>query len=107
MSIQQTLEHKIAAGIDALHLEVINESHRHNVAPGSETHFKVVVVSEDFHGRRPVQRHRMVYELVREEMSAGVHALALHTYSGQDWRSRPEATPGSPLCVGGKAGASG
>ena len=30
------------------HLEIINESYMHNVPKGSETHFKVVVISDVF-----------------------------------------------------------
>lgn len=40
--------------------EVINESHMHSVPKGAETHFKVVVVSDQFDGLSLLQRHREV-----------------------------------------------
>ena len=102
MTIQESLERKLSEGLDASHLEVVNESHQHNVPPGSESHFKVVVVASDFEGRSLVQRHRQVYGLVAEELEAGVHALALHTYTEADWAALGQA-PDSPNCLGGKA----
>ena len=103
MSVQATMEHKLREAIDVVHLEVVNESDQHNVAPGSESHFNVVVVSPDFDGVTLVARHRLVYRLLDDEIRAGVHALALHTYSEADWRRRRAAAPASPSCLGGKA----
>lgn len=82
------------------HCDVINESHGHSVAPGSETHFKVVVVADIFAGRNQVQRHRMVYGALAEAMARGVHALAIHTYTPDEWAVRNGA-PTSPPCLGG------
>lgn len=82
------------------HCEVINESHGHSVAPGSETHFKVVVVADGFAGRNQVQRHRMVYGALSEALAQGVHALAIHTYTPDEWAARNGA-PVSPPCLGG------
>lgn len=50
MTMQQQIEAKLAAALSPSHLEVINESYMHRVAPGSESHFKVVVVSQAFEG---------------------------------------------------------
>lgn len=96
------MEHKLHEGIDVRHLEVVNESAAHNVPPGSESHFKVVIVSPQFEGKNLVQRHRMVYGLLGDELAGGVHALALHTYTEDDWQAQGGA-PDSPNCRGGKA----
>jgi BolA protein len=101
MNIQQNIEAKLTAGLKPQHLEVVNQSDRHNVPPGSESHFKVVLVSESFEGMSLVSQHRMVYELLSEELEDKVHALALHTYAPSSWNS---ASPESPECLGGKAG---
>lgn len=101
MSVQQTIEAKLTEGLKPQHLEVVDESDRHNVPPGSESHFKVVLVSDAFEGLSLVSQHRMVYALLSEELEHGVHALALHTYSPSSWES---SSPQSPQCLGGKAG---
>lgn len=103
MSVQETIERKLAEGLEAVHLEVINESGQHNVPPGSESHFKVVVVSGDFEGKNLVAQHRLVYQLLDAELESQVHALALHTYTEQGWRERHGAAPMSPPCLGGKS----
>ena len=103
MTVQERIETKLREGLQLAHLEVVNESSQHNVAPGSESHFKVVAVAAQFDGRNLVQRHRIVYGLLSEEMRGQVHALALHTYSEQDWASANAQTMDSPECLGGKA----
>lgn len=100
MTMQQQIQDKLAS-LSPLHLEVINESHMHSVPPGSESHFKVVVVSPQFDGKRQLARHQLIYGLLAEELAGGVHALALHTYSGAEWQAREQSAPESPACMGG------
>ncbi|MGB1272161.1 MAG: BolA family protein [Endozoicomonas sp.] len=82
-------------------IEIINESHRHNTPPGSESHFKVILVSRDFFGKLPVKRHQIVYSLLADELSQQIHALALHTYTPEEWQQRKQAAPETPDCRGG------
>ncbi|TNF80812.1 MAG: BolA/IbaG family iron-sulfur metabolism protein [Gammaproteobacteria bacterium] len=103
LSIQDTINEKLDQRFDLKHLEVVNESGNHNVPPGSETHFKVVMVSTDFEGARLLTRHRAVNEALADELAGGVHALALHTYTPDEWQARFGNAPMSPPCLGGKA----
>ncbi len=99
--LQERIERKLAEALDPEHLEVVNESGNHNVADGSETHFKVVVVARAFEGERLIKRHRRVNSTLAEELEAGVHALAMHTYTADEWRARFGSAPMSPPCLGG------
>jgi BolA protein len=101
---EDIINEKLGARFDLQHLEVVNESGNHNVPPGSETHFKVVLVSDDFDGERLIARHRAVNETLSEELAGGVHALALHTYTAAEWQARFGDAPMSPPCLGGKGG---
>lgn len=103
MSTQDIINEKLDQRFDLKHLEVVNESGGHNVPPGSETHFKVVLVSDEFDGQRLIARHRAVNETLAAELAGGVHALALHTYSADEWQTRFGNAPMSPPCLGGKA----
>lgn len=105
MSVQTRIQSKLSAGLDPGHLEVINESHRHNVPPGSESHFKVVLVSREFEGKSLLERHRLVHQLLADEMRNELHALALHTYTEEDWQSHQQSAPTSPPCHGGEKSA--
>lgn len=101
MTVAEKIEEKLRAGLPVEHLDVVNESHMHNVPENSETHFRVVLVSDAFQGQMPVRRHQQVYGLLDEEMAGPVHALALHTLTPSEWRQKNGATEASPACRGG------
>lgn len=79
------------------HLDVLDESHMHS--RGLETHYKAVIVSELFAGLNAVKRHQKAYAAVGELMGQ-IHALALHTYTPEEWAQQGVA-PASPTCKGG------
>lgn len=85
-------------------LEVINESYRHNVPVGSESHFKVTIVSDAFSTKPLVARHRLVNATLTEEIIRSIHALALHTFTSAEWQERCNAAHESPPCLGGSPG---
>jgi len=102
MSIATAIEEKLLSAFSPLHLDVINESNNHNVPPGSESHFKVTIVSNNFEDERLIKRHRAVNSVLAEELAEKIHALALHTYTEKEWHDYYEAnTPLSPNCLGG------
>ncbi len=99
MSLEETIEVALQQEFGPAHLEVVNESHMHNVAPGSESHFKVVLVCEAFEGKTLIARHRAVNSVV-DMAKHGIHALALHTYAPSEWK-RDDDVAESPDCLGG------
>ena len=101
MEVQKTIESKLRQAFDAPVMMVENDSHKHNVPPNSETHFKVTLVSAAFDGQGRVKRHQSIYGLLAEELSGGVHALALHLYTPAEWAESGQAAPESPNCLGG------
>jgi len=111
MSIQQTMhntigktiEQKLADAVDLQHLEVVNESNNHNVPAGSESHFKVVLVSETFQGMPLIARHKQVNRILSHELANDIHALAMHTYTEKEWRKKNGEAPMSPPCLGGSS----
>ncbi|ARS49617.1 BolA family transcriptional regulator [Ectopseudomonas hydrolytica] len=96
MSKQDLITAALAA-LQPEHLEVLDESHMHS--RGLETHYKAVIVSPAFAGLNAVKRHQKVYATVGELMGQ-IHALALHTYTPQEWAEQG-AAPASPTCRGG------
>lgn len=101
MSLQALIHDALVAGLEPVALEVLNESHQHSVPRGSETHFKVVVVTPRFAGQSLVQRHRVVNGLLTEAFARGLHALAIHAYTPEQWDARGGTYPASPPCLGG------
>ena len=100
MNMQGQIEAKLRQAFSPEVLEVINESHLHNVPPGSESHFKAVIVSEQFNDKRLVERHRLVNQALATELG-NIHALALHTLTPEEYFKRAGAVADSPLCMGG------
>jgi BolA family transcriptional regulator, general stress-responsive regulator len=100
MNTQTVIESKLHDDLAPIYFAVENESHMHSVPDNSETHFKLVVVSEVFVGLRAVQRHQRIYRLLADELQAGVHGLAIHTYTPDEWSLRQQS-PSSPECRGG------
>ncbi|WP_120510209.1 transcriptional regulator BolA [Photobacterium salinisoli] len=98
--IQERIEQKLQAALSPTHLEVRNESYMHNVPEGAESHFKVVVVSNEFEGQRLIGRHRAINTVLADELANHIHALAIHTYTPDEWQAQQSA-PASPACLGG------
>ncbi|TCQ93907.1 BolA family transcriptional regulator [Pseudomonas sp. JUb52] len=96
MSMRERIQSSLGL-LQSEHLEVLDESHMHS--RGQETHYKAVVVSQHFAGLNAVKRHQKVYGTLGELMGQ-FHALALHTYTPEEWAAQGQA-PDSPTCRGG------
>ena len=104
MGMQTTIESKLVEAFAPSYMAVENESHRHS-GPATESHFKVTIVSGRFASLSAVKRHQAIYSLLQPELGSGVHALALHTYTPDEWQAKAGSAPDSPQCRGGsKAG---
>jgi len=83
MKVAETIRQKLAQALAPSRLEVIDDSARHaghaGAQPGGETHFNVLVISDRFAGMNRVDRQRLVYGLLQQELAGQVHALALVT----------------------------
>lgn len=81
MSVKETIEKKLTAEFAPSALEVIDQSHKHKghigARPEGETHFHVDMQSNIFDGKNRVDRQRMVYDCLKDELEGPVHALSL------------------------------
>jgi BolA protein len=82
MLVKDTIAEKLKAALAPQSLDVQDESHLHEGhaghRPGGQTHFRVTIVSAAFRGKSRIERHRMVNAAVAQELTSGVHALAIH-----------------------------
>jgi BolA family transcriptional regulator, general stress-responsive regulator len=92
MRAEDSITQKLRQAFAPVELEVVNDSHRHAGhagSPGSgESHFSIEVVSDRFAGKSRVERHRMVNEVLAEELKGRIHALAIKALTPEE-RSRP------------------
>jgi BolA protein len=81
ITTRDIIAEKLTSAFAPERLEVIDESHRHaghaGARPGGQTHYSVYIVSQAFHGKSRIDRHRMVNATLAREMQGGVHALAI------------------------------
>jgi BolA family transcriptional regulator, general stress-responsive regulator len=90
MSLETRMREKLMVALRPSRLDVVNESHLHaghSSSPGTgESHFRVLIVSNGFAGKTRVERHRMINDVLADELKDGVHALAIKA-----------CAPGEPL----------
>lgn len=87
--MQERIREKLAQALQPSSLGIVNESHRHAGHAGDdgsgESHFRVTIVSGAFTGKSRVERQRMVYDLLSEELRGGIHALSLKVMSPDEY----------------------
>jgi stress-induced morphogen len=98
--MQRQIESKLTAAFAPTVLSVVNESFKHSVPRGSETHFNVTVVSDRFDNVALIDRHRLVNAALHDELQNGVHALAINAKSPAQWAKNATANE-TPNCLGG------
>jgi BolA family transcriptional regulator, general stress-responsive regulator len=82
MSVRARIEATLRDNLTPERLEVIDESHHHaghqpNITGEGETHMRVRIVAAAFAGMGRIDRHRTVNALLKPELDAGLHALAV------------------------------
>jgi BolA protein len=88
MRVAQAIRRKLTEALAPTALDIEDESHRHAGHAGArasgESHFNVRVVSAAFAGKSRVERQRMVYGALAEELASDIHALALTTLTPEE-----------------------
>lgn len=88
MSVAEKIRQKINARLSPSQLEVMDESHLHvghtGAREGGESHFRILVVSDQFEGLTRVARQRLINDILREELAGPIHALAIKTLTPEE-----------------------
>ncbi|VAX76538.1 DNA-binding transcriptional regulator BolA [Serratia symbiotica] len=99
--VREKIKKKLMAEFKPTHIDVIDESYRHNVPISAGLHFKVILVSARFIGERLLTRHRLIYGVLQSELVDSVYALELHTFTLKEWEVQQGIVSASPQCHGG------
>jgi acid stress-induced BolA-like protein IbaG/YrbA len=70
----------IESGVPGAKVRVLTED---------DTHFEAVVIAAQFEGRRPLQRHQLVYAALGPRMGREIHALSIQAYTPGEWQAEP------------------
>ncbi len=85
MSVENQIREMLMIALEPKRLDVVNDSHLHaghGGSPGTgESHFRVLVVSDQFNGKSRVARHRLVNDALAPLLRSKVHALAIKAYA--------------------------
>lgn len=74
------IDSRLRSAFEPTSLEIEDQSHLHAGHAGAREgkgHFRVVIVSNHFEGKSPIQRHRLIYEALGSLMESDIHALTI------------------------------
>ena len=100
LNIEKQIKTKLSEVFKPDFLEVKNESYKHNVPPGSESHFRITVITQKFNSMTLIKRHQMINEVLKDELSGQVHALSIRAKTPEQWKSDGRLIQPTPLCNG-------
>ncbi len=88
MLVAEIIHQKISERLTPLRLEVKDESHLHaghaGAREGGQSHFSVLIVSDQFEGLSRVARQRLINDILRDELAGPIHALSLKTLTPKE-----------------------
>ena len=83
MNVRENIRKKLQNALNPTVLQVDDESHLHaghaGAREGGQSHFRVHIVAEKFEGLSRVARQRLINEILADELSGPIHALAMKT----------------------------
>ncbi len=101
MLTQKKIIGAVNNSFDVTKLILENESHMHG-GDALESHFKMILITDDFVNLSKVKRHQAVYKVLKDIMPT-FHALALHVFTNKEWQDF-NGNLTSPNCEGGGKG---
>lgn len=104
-SRKERMEKTLIEKFNPTKLEIINDSNNHSVKEGSETHFRVYIVSESFKNKTKVQTHQEIYKLFTSEMGDKhlnkLHSLSIFSYTPEEYEKNQSSLEQKvpPVCA--------
>jgi stress-induced morphogen len=100
--IEHQISERLKSALHPTHFELINESHMHGRPSGTESHFKVLIVSDVFQGLSRIDRQRKVNSTVSDLLANAVHAFTQKTLTPTEWEAQKGTLDfQSPECAHG------
>ena len=96
-NIENTIKNVLIDEFNPSILSITNESYMHNVPEGSESHFKVILVSDSFKDVPKIKQHQTIYKALGNIMNQ-IHALSIHSFDKEEFKHNPMIID-SPNCV--------
>lgn len=92
MPNKDKIEEILKKNLKVHHIEVVDESHKHAghnpAAASGGTHMQIVIISDDFKNRSRIDRHKMVYKILEDDIRTGLHAITIKTLTIEESSSQ-------------------
>ena len=92
MSIYTRITDKLHKELNIYKLQVEDQSHLHEghagFVEGGETHFKLIIVSDDFIHKNKLQRHKIIYKILEKEIAERIHALSIKAFTKEEYKDQ-------------------
>jgi len=98
--IENTIKNLLIDKFNPSLLSITNESYMHNVPEGSESHFKIVLVSDSFKDVSKIKQHQKIYKVLGNIMNS-IHALSIYSFDEMEYENNPVIID-SPNCANKK-----
>ena len=85
---KEKIEQILKTVFHPIHVDIEDETWRHAGHAGAVQgggHFNLVLVSDQFEGENHLERNRMVFSALKEEMEENIHALSIKALSSSEW----------------------
>lgn len=99
MLIAEKIKTNLTNNLKPVFLNIKNESSLHHGSHGTETHFRIEIVSEAFQGKKMIERHQSVQNILKNELVL-VKAFSLYTFTVEEWEVQKMKLSKSPACRG-------
>ena len=96
-SIENKIINTLNESMNISSLKILDESYIHNVPEDAKSHFKIVIVSNDFSNLSQLQRHKLVYKHLGNIMD-DIHALSIQSFNEVEFKLNPTILD-SPECA--------
>ncbi|WP_157989762.1 BolA family protein [Candidatus Erwinia haradaeae] len=91
--VHKKIEEKLRMAFSPTYIDIRNDSTLHHRASiDIASHFKVFIVSEQFNNQNLLTRHRQIYSVLKQELSNGIHALSITSYTQKEWVAQKYST---------------
>jgi BolA protein len=79
--IENLIHEKLTTVLKPEVLKITNDSEKHHnhpgALPGKDTHFRIKIASRKFEGLSHLEKHRLVYDVLSDEMKGTIHSLSV------------------------------
>jgi len=90
--IPENIKQILQKHISIASIEIIDQSDKHKTHPSAQEfaggHFTMLIVSKDFQNKNLLQRHRMVYDPLKNAFQSQIHALSIHAFTPEEFERR-------------------